>query len=86
MAPFTWQYSPLASTSVALVMVAPLVGSAIEDAGIDSPRNAAHWAAAVGAGVETAGLSLCGPLPPHPLVHKVKASAHPSDLPIIVVS
>jgi hypothetical protein len=85
-APFTWQYSPLVSTSVALVIVAPLVGSAIEDAGIDSPLNALHCVAAVGAGVEPPGFSLVGPLPPHPLMQKVKASAHASDLLIIFVS
>jgi hypothetical protein len=42
--------------------------------------------AAVGAGVEPPGFSLVGPLPPHPLMQKVKASAHPSDLLIIFVS
>ena len=67
-------------------IVAPLVGTAIEDAGIDSPLNALHCVAAVGAGVEPPGFSLVGPLPPHPLMQKVKASAHPSDLLIIFVS
>jgi hypothetical protein len=86
MAPFTWQYSPLVSASVVLVTVAPLVGSAIEDAGIDSPFNAAHCVAADSGGGELAEAPPPEPLPPHALMQKLRASAHHNRLLFIVVS
>jgi len=82
----TLQYSPLVSVSVALVMVAPLVGAPIDDAGIDSPFSDAHCVAAVGAGVELVELPPPDVLPPHPLMQKLRASAHHNGLLFNVVS
>jgi hypothetical protein len=70
------------------LIVAPLVGSAIADAGIDKPFNAVHCAATVGvvAGVPPVALLPLPLLPPHALIEMLRASAHPNVLLVIVVS